>query len=115
MNKIILNYKTTAPECERRGVLVWYVQDQEGLLRSKPNEENRGRWDWGELNPQVEVIRGTLGSGVGGGRAVAGRRAAGADLWCCEKNCDCAAGSLPYEPLCRQPTEPRGGRVLREG
>ena len=96
--------------------MVWYVQDQEvGWLSIAKEEKVRGRWGWGELNPQVEVIRGTLASGVGGGRAVAGRRAAGADLWCCEKNCDCATGSLPYEPLCRQPTEPRGGRVLREG
>ena len=34
----------------------------------------------GELNPRVEASRGTLASGVGGGTAVAGRRAAGADL-----------------------------------
>ena len=51
MNKIILNYKTTAPECERRGVLVWYVQDQEGLLRSKPNEENSGEVGLGGVEP----------------------------------------------------------------
>ena len=58
------------------------------------------------MNPRVEAIRGTLASGVGGGRAVAGRRAAGADLCCasCENNCDSVLpGACPMSPYVGSP------------
>ena len=76
MKKIILNYKTTTTGCERSSVSACYIQDRGAWEGKRRGGEN--------LNPRVQPSRQSV-AGVGGGRAVAGRRATGADLWCCEK------------------------------
>ena len=70
MKKIILNYKTTATKCERRGILVWYVQlmIREGL--NIPNHKKGGE----VVNPRVQLGRRTL---AGGWRRQSSSRAPG--------------------------------------
>ena len=71
MKKKILNYKTTATKCERRGILVWYVQL---MIREEVEHTKPLGGGGGDLNPQVQLGRRTL---AGGWRRQSSSRAPG--------------------------------------